>query len=96
MACVQVTGGAELMGSALTYARRYSLFSIVGIAGEDDDGNAASTSTPARDFKGRNSPPKPSIAFVSADQAAQLGDAVKACGKGNMGTILAIVENLSS
>jgi hypothetical protein len=24
------------MGTALTYARRYSLFSIVGIAGEDD------------------------------------------------------------
>lgn len=37
------------LGSALTYARRYSLFSLVGIAGEeDDDGNAAnSTATPA-------------------------------------------------
>ena len=30
-------------GSALTYARRYSLMSCVGIAPEDDDGNAAST-----------------------------------------------------
>lgn len=29
-------------GSAITYARRYSLQSIVGIAAEDDDGNAAS------------------------------------------------------
>lgn len=37
------------LGSALTYARRYSLFSLVGIAGEeDDDGNAANaTATPA-------------------------------------------------
>lgn len=36
------------MGSALTYSRRYSLFSLVGIAGEeDDDGNAANT-TPTR------------------------------------------------
>lgn len=37
------------LGSALTYARRYSLFSLVGIAGEeDDDGNAANaTPTPA-------------------------------------------------
>lgn len=36
------------MGSALTYSRRYSLFSLVGIAGEeDDDGNAATSSTPA-------------------------------------------------
>jgi len=30
-------------GSALTYARRYSLMSACGIAPEDDDGNAAST-----------------------------------------------------
>ena len=30
------------MGSAMTYARRYGLMAIVGIAPEDDDGNAAS------------------------------------------------------
>ena len=29
-------------GSALTYARRYSVMAACGIAGEDDDGNAAS------------------------------------------------------
>ena len=35
----------QQMGSALTYGKRYTLFSLVGIAGadEDDDGNAAST-----------------------------------------------------
>ena len=33
------------MGSALTYARRYTLFPMVGIAGDDDDGNAASRRT---------------------------------------------------
>ena len=41
----------QVTGSALTYARRYSLFGMVGIAGEDDDGNAASTAqtpSPAR------------------------------------------------
>jgi hypothetical protein len=34
----------QQMGSALTYARRYSLFGMVGISGadDDDDGNAAS------------------------------------------------------
>jgi hypothetical protein len=33
----------QAMGSAMTYARRYSLFAMVGIAGEDDDdGNTAS------------------------------------------------------
>lgn len=32
-------------GSALTYARRYSLMAACGIAPEDDDGNAASKAT---------------------------------------------------
>lgn len=37
----------QQMGSALTYARRYSLAAIVGIApGDDDDGNAASVPKP--------------------------------------------------
>lgn len=33
-------------GSALTYARRYSLMAACGIAPEDDDGNAASKKDP--------------------------------------------------
>lgn len=33
---------AQAMGSALTYARRYALTAMVGIAQVDDDGNAAS------------------------------------------------------
>lgn len=36
-------------GSALTYARRYSLMAACGIAPEDDDGNAASRRAPAPD-----------------------------------------------
>lgn len=36
-------------GSALTYARRYSLMAACGIAPEDDDGNAASRPAPKRD-----------------------------------------------
>lgn len=35
---------AQGFGSALTYARRYSLMAACGIAPEDDDGNAASRS----------------------------------------------------
>jgi hypothetical protein len=38
---------AQGYGSALTYARRYSLMAACGIAPEDDDGNAASKRTPA-------------------------------------------------
>lgn|SRR5574343_359872 len=41
-------------GSALTYARRYSLMAACGIAPEDDDGNAASK-------------PKPSVKMAALD-----------------------------
>ena len=37
-------------GSALTYARRYSLMAACGIAPEDDDGNAATRRTPTVDI----------------------------------------------
>lgn len=38
---INTKGDAQGMGSAITYARRYSLAAIVGIAQMDDDGNAA-------------------------------------------------------
>lgn len=37
---------AQGYGSALTYARRYGLCAMVGIAPEDDDGNAAANAKP--------------------------------------------------
>lgn len=53
-------------GSAITYARRYSLMSILGIAPEDDDGEQAmnrekksSQKLAARTEPVKNSPPKP-------------------------------------
>jgi hypothetical protein len=36
------------IGSCITYARRYALASMVGVAPEDDDGNAASQTTTNR------------------------------------------------
>lgn len=39
-------GRPQEMGAAQTYARRYSLAAIVGIAQEDDDGNTAAESKP--------------------------------------------------
>lgn len=38
-------------GSAVTYARRYGLMSMAGIAPEDDDGNAAAKAAPVIDSK---------------------------------------------
>ena len=37
---------AQGFGSALTYARRYSLSAAFGVCGEDDDGNAATKAPP--------------------------------------------------
>lgn len=38
------------LGSALTYARRYSLAAMVGIAQEDDDGNASTKHPPQKQY----------------------------------------------
>lgn len=52
------------IGSALTYARRYGLSSLLGIAAdEDDDGNAASTGN------GKHAPAAPSSALSPEDVA---------------------------
>jgi len=54
----QMTGGllfvpankhdAQGYGSCMTYARRYSLLAFMGIAPEDDDGNAATKAPPTK------------------------------------------------
>ena len=49
----------QAMGSAITYARRYSLAALVGVCPEDDDGNAAGTS-PAPAQREREYRPQPS------------------------------------
>jgi len=41
-------GGAQGVGSGITYARRYSLLAVLGVATEDDDGAAASTPSRTR------------------------------------------------
>ena len=46
---ISETAAPHRMGSALTYARRYSLFALVGIAGEDDlDAPDLPTSVPSQ------------------------------------------------
>ena len=47
MAAPATKADAQGFGSALTYARRYSLSAAFGVATEDDDGNAASKNKPA-------------------------------------------------
>jgi hypothetical protein len=49
-------GTPQQIGSAITYARRYCLSAVVGVATEDDDGKAASADTAPRATRRPNSP----------------------------------------
>lgn len=58
---------AQGYGSAATYARRYALSAMVGIAPEDDDGNAAAASTSKPRVQRQPLPPR---APTDAENAA--------------------------
>ena len=58
-------------GSAMTYARRYSLMAVCGIAPEDDDGNAAA------DARKKASEQAPAKSVASQGGGKTLEDAVK-------------------
>ena len=69
-------------GSALTYARRYSLMAACGIAPEDDDGNAASRRIPTPDITDHLSAIE---ASATSDELAEVyKQALEAC-QGNQG-----------
>src|ERR1700681_2797831 len=72
---VSETAAPHKMGAALTYARRYALFTLVGIAGEDDldapdlpvntrDGGSVGLSHPARMNGGAAAPAIPPVLSV--------------------------------
>jgi hypothetical protein len=65
-------------GSALTYARRYSLMAACGIAPEDDDGNAATKATQERPPKVA-AKAKDEVKPMSADEAEQMCVAMREC-----------------
>jgi ERF superfamily len=49
-------GKPQEMGSAMTYARRYALFAMVGVAGEDDDDGNAAQAAETTPIKGKAAP----------------------------------------
>lgn len=61
-----VKNDPQALGSALTYARRYSLSSMVGVAPDDDDGNDASAHDAPR---GKTAP----FLDAAAEQASRPG-----------------------
>ena len=62
-------------GSAMTYARRYQLMALLGLAAEDDDGNAASMPQSPKTSKAkhppRNSKPSPKADDEWLDRASR-------------------------
>jgi ERF superfamily len=70
-------------GSAMTYARRYALMAMVGIAPEDDDGNAASAAA---------KPARPSKPVVKPDFNRQIAAASNPDGLAKVGAAIAAAE----
>src|SRR5262249_21181515 len=72
---------AQRMGAALTYARRYALFTLVGIAGEDDldapdlgaDANAAAERPRPPDHRKRSNGQKAAGQLTTARGGGNLG-----------------------
>ena len=63
------------MGAALTYARRYALAALVGVASDDDDdGNAASADKPAKAAKAREVEPKTAAAADMIERIRKIDD----------------------
>lgn len=68
---------AHGIGSAVTYARRYGLQAMSGVAPEDDDGNAASGPREARQAPQRDTVGRPRLSSAEAKRQG-LHDAFKA------------------
>lgn len=76
---------AQGLGSAITYARRYALCAMVGIAPEDDDGNAATAHGPVENSRQRS---RPAPASQSAIDEPEEGWAAWAVGLiGHLGEV---------
>jgi hypothetical protein len=69
---------AQGYGSALTYARRYSLMAAAGIAPEDDDGNAASKTPTPKVSATKTDLVPPSRMAIVADVAAAIDERMSA------------------
>jgi hypothetical protein len=69
---------AQGYGSALTYARRYSLMAAAGIAPEDDDGNAASKTPAPKVSATKTDLVPPSRMAIVADVAAAIDERMSA------------------
>lgn len=66
----------QAIGSAITYARRYSLLSILGMSTEDDDGNGGAGGTKAPKPKGSNQPAQPARELTPEEKKARFAKSI--------------------
>jgi ERF superfamily len=66
---VSETAAPHRLGAALTYARRYALFTLVGIAGEDDL-DAPDLPTAGLSPEAQNNPPRPEQGAAGSEKPA--------------------------
>ena len=81
---VSETAAPHRLGAALTYARRYALFTLVGIAGEDDL-DAPDLPTAGLSPEAQKNPPRPEQGAARSDQPAielRLGRPAQASSSG--------------
>jgi hypothetical protein len=82
---------AQGFGSALTYARRYSLSAAFGVVPEDDDGNAASKARPIQSAAHR-----PTDGNGGANARAASEDAFNAMDKGEQEFLRETAANMTA
>lgn len=63
---------AHGIGSAISYGRRYGLMSLLGLAADDDDGNAAIQGTPEKSPRKAAPPPPVNHTMPSATETMEL------------------------
>jgi hypothetical protein len=87
----------QSLGSALTYARRYGLLAIYGIAGDDDDGEGAAPAAPAakpQTVKKPATPTQTSKPAATKQQSPEPAAVEPPLASGERDEILAVLREL--
>lgn len=78
---------SQALGSAITYARRYALSAVLGIAADDDDGEGASQKATAKAKPGMAATVKPSERPATAAQRRLISVKAAEAGVGMIGLV---------
>jgi hypothetical protein len=88
----------QALGSALTYARRYGLLAVYGIAGDDDDGDAAAPAKPAstKTVKPAATPAQPQPAAAKSEASPSAEQVQPPLAKADRDELMAVLGTLKT